>query len=121
MEVIKEPIITYEQMAIMEKYERVIMYLYPIIQSMPRKHGKVKEMFLSSLFKQAELFYDAGKSNAINKLYLADAGLAHLRFWLRFLVTPNIKGITSKQHDFILIMIAEIGSMLGAWIIKRKG
>jgi hypothetical protein len=26
-------------MAIVEKYERVISYLYPIAQSMPRKHG----------------------------------------------------------------------------------
>jgi hypothetical protein len=30
---------SYEQMAVVEKYESVILYLYPIAQSIPRKHG----------------------------------------------------------------------------------
>ena len=30
---------SYAQMAIVEKYETVISYLYPIAQSLPRKHG----------------------------------------------------------------------------------
>ena len=96
MEVIKDNIVNYEQMAIMEKYETLIAYLYPIAQSMPRKHGIARDMFLRTLFKQAELFYEAGKSNQASKLYIADAGLAHLRFWLRFLVTPSTRGISTN-------------------------
>lgn len=121
MEVIKENVVSYEQMAIMEKYETLIAYLYPIAQSMPRKHGVARDMFLSALFKQAELFYEAGKSNQVSKLYIADAGLAHLRFWLRFLENPKIKGVSPNQHRVSLGMLSEIGSMLGSWITRRKG
>ena len=32
---------SFDQMVIVEKYERVVAYLYPIAQSMPRKHGVV--------------------------------------------------------------------------------
>jgi len=121
MEVIKEYVVSYDQMAIIEKYEKVIAYLYPIAQSIPRKHGVVRDMFLKTMFSQAELFYEAGKSNQVGKLYSADAGLAHLRFWLRFLVNPKFKCITPHQHEFVLILISEIGAMLGSWISKRKG
>ena len=37
MEPVKEAQVCTEQMAIMERYERVIAYLYPIVQSVPRK------------------------------------------------------------------------------------
>ena len=50
MEVIKEPVSNYDQMAIMEQYERVIAYLYPIAQSIPRRHGIARDMFLKALF-----------------------------------------------------------------------
>ena len=121
MEVVKEYVVNYDQMSIIEKYEKVISYLYPIAQTMPRKHGVVRDMFLKTIFTQPELFYEAGKSNQVGKLYVADAGLAHLRFWLRFLETPKVKCITKHQHEVALIMIAEVGSMLGSWISKRKG
>lgn len=74
----KDAAACYDQMVIVEKYERVIAYLYPIAQSIPRKHGVVRDMFLKTLFGQAELFYEAGKTNQIGKVYIADAGLAHL-------------------------------------------
>ena len=78
-------------------------------------------MFLKTIFTQPELFYEAGKSNQVGKLYVADAGLAHLRFWLRFLVTPKVKGITKHQHETALVLIANVGSMVNSWVIKRKG
>ena len=77
----------YDQMAIVEKYERVIAYLYPIAQSIPRKHGVARQMFLECLLGQPDLIIQAGKSNQVSKIYIADAGLAHLRFWMRFLNT----------------------------------
>jgi len=121
MEVIKEPVVNYSQMAIMEKYETIVAYLYPIAQSMPRKHGVARDMFLRCLFGQAELFYEAGKSNQVNKLYIADANLAQLRFWLRFLVKPSTRGISPHQHKVVLTMLSEVGAMLGSWIANRKG
>lgn len=115
MEPIKDPIECYPEMNIMRKYEEVISYLYPIAQRIPREHGVVRDLFLKCLLTQPELFYEAGKSNQVGKLYVADAGLAHLRFWLRFLETPKVKCITKHQHEVALIMIAEVGSMLGSW------
>ena len=46
MEPEKEVSQCYEQMNIVEKYETVIAYLYPIAQNIPRKHGVAKAMFL---------------------------------------------------------------------------
>lgn len=68
----------YDQMAIVEKYERIIAYLYPIAQSMPRKHGVAREMFLQCLLGVPGLLFQAGKSNQISKIYTVDAGLAQL-------------------------------------------
>jgi hypothetical protein len=121
MEVFKDNVVNYEQMAIMEKYETLVAYLYPIAQSMPRKHGVARDMFLKCLFGQVELFYEAGKTNQVGKLYVADAGLAQLRFWLRFLVHQSTRGISVHQHKVALFMLSEIGGMLGSWITKRKG
>lgn len=108
----------YDQMAVVEKYERVIAYLYPIAQSLPRKHGAARDMFLQTLLGQAELFFQAGKSNQVSKIYAADAGLAHLRFWLRFLL--SIKGLTVHQQKTAQILISEVGGMLNSWLKSRK-
>lgn len=110
----------YEQMAIVEKYETVISYLYPIAQSLPRKHGVVRDMFLQCLMGQVQLFVEAGKSNQVSRLYVADAGLAHLRFWLRFLLGSQVKGITPHQVETAQVLIAEVGKMLGAWVRQHK-
>jgi hypothetical protein len=105
-------------MAIVEKYERVISYLYPIAQSIPRKHGVAREMFLRVLLGQPDLFFQAGKSNQVSKIYTADAGLAQLRFWMRFLV--SIRCMTSHQLQTAQVLVAEVGAMLGSWMKRRK-
>ena len=108
---------SYDQMAIVEKYERVIAYLYPIAQSVPRKHGVARDMFLQRLLSIPDLVYQAGKSGQVSKLYFADAALAELRFWLRFLTT--IRSLTAHQLQVAQVLLAEVGSMLGAWIKKQ--
>lgn len=108
----------YNQMAIVEKYERVILYLYPIAQSVPRKHGVVRDMFLKCLLGAPDTLMQAGKSNQVSRLYAADAQLAHLRFWVRFLV--SIKCLTKHQQETSQVLIAEVGAMLGSWIKHRK-
>jgi hypothetical protein len=108
----------FDQMAIVEKYERVISYLYPIAQSIPRKHGVARDMFLQGLMGVPDTLVQAGKSNQVSKLYAADAQLAHLRFWVRFLV--SIKCLTKHQQETSQVLIAEVGAMLGAWLKHRK-
>jgi hypothetical protein len=115
---IEEATKCYDQMAIVEKYERVIAYLYPIAQSMPRKHGVARDMFLQCLLGQPDLFFQAGKSNQISKIYAADAGLAQLRYWMRFLV--QIRCMTRHQLQTSQVLVAEVGAMVHAWVKRRK-
>lgn len=46
MEPEKEYAQSHEQMAVVEKYEAVIAYLYPIAQNIGRRHGVAKAMFI---------------------------------------------------------------------------
>jgi len=109
----------YNQMLIVEKYERLVQYLYPIAQSIPRKHGVAREMFLRQLFLVPELFYQAGKSNQVGRIYMADSGLACLRFWMRFLV--QIRCLSPSQIQTAQVLLSEVGSILGGWVKHRKG
>lgn len=117
----KEATKCYDQMLIVEKYETVILYLYPIAQNLPRKHGVVRDMFLQTLLEQVNLFVVAGKTSQASRLYQADAGLAMLRFWLRFLSKDQIRGITPHQMETAQALIAEVGRILGSWIMRQKG
>ena len=56
----KEVTQCYEQMNIVEKYETVIAYLYPIAQNIPRKHGVALAMFIERLLEQVKLIVEAG-------------------------------------------------------------
>ena len=116
----KEVTQCYEQMNIVEKYETVIAYLYPIAQNIPRKHGVATAMFIECLLEQVKLIVEAGKSGQISRLYVADAGLSQLRFWLRFLVSKQVRSITPHQVETAQVLIAEVGRLLGAWIVKQK-
>lgn len=111
---------SYEQMVVVDKYETVIAYLYPIAQNIPRTHGVAKAMFIECLLEQVKLFTEAGKSNQISRLYVADAGLSQLRFWLRFLSSKPVRSITPHQVETAQVLIAEVGRVLGSWIGKQK-
>lgn len=123
MEPEKEAVHSYEQMAIVDKYETVIAYLYPVAQNLARRHGVAREMFLACLLGQVQLFVEAGKSGQISRLYIADAGLAQLRFWLRFLTSKAVRGMTPHQEQTAQVLLAEVGRLLGGWIAgqKRRG
>lgn len=116
----KEVAQCYEQLNIVEKYETVIAYLYPIAQNIPRKHGVVKAMFMQCLLEQVKLIVEAGKTGQVSRLYIADAGLSQLRFWLRLLVSKQVRGMTLHQVETAQMLIAEVGRLLGAWIVKQK-
>lgn len=116
----KDMLQSYEQMAIVEKYETVIAYLYPVAQNIGRRHGVAKAMFIECLLEQVKLIIEAGKSGQVSRLYIADAGLAQLRFWLRFLSSSQVRGLTPHQVETAQVLIAEVGRLLGAWIAKQK-
>lgn len=110
----------YQQLLVVEKYERFINYLYPILQNCPRKHGVVRDAVFTAMFSQVDLFINAGKSKQPSRLYSADANLAFLRFWLRFLASPGCKLITKQQERVALSHLAEVGRMTGSWIKSQK-
>lgn len=109
-----------EQLAIVQKYEVFLNYFYPIAQNIPRKHGVAKLMLLDALLSQPALFIKAGKTGHISKLYEADAGLAQLRYWLRFCSHEDRRIITMRQHQTAEVMVSEVGRLLGSWIAGKK-
>lgn len=103
-------------LVIIEKYDGFVNYIYPIVQNMERRHGTVKEMITQSIFIQVELFYKALKSDQKSKLHEADANLATIRYWMRFMADNKRRFISKHQHQVASIKIDEVGSILGAWI-----
>jgi hypothetical protein len=101
---------------IIERYDGFVNYIYPILQNIERKHGTVKEMITQSVFIQVELFYKALKSDQKSKLHEADANLATIRYWLRFMAEDKRRFISKQQHQTALIKIDEVGKILGTWI-----
>jgi hypothetical protein len=112
---------SYEGMAIVEKYEDFLNYVYPKVQNCPRKHGVIRDAVLSALLEPIAAFYAAGKSSQVSRLYQLDAQLATLRFWLRFLSNDARAVLTTHQAGEALRRLNEVGKMLGAWIGKLKG
>jgi len=110
-----------QDLAIVEKYEEAVTYLYPILQACPRRHTTLRDRLIGLLFDQVGLLYQAAKSKQASRLYAADAHLATLRFWLRFAADPKLKFISHRQHAVALRHLAETGAMLGQWIKAAKG
>lgn len=68
--IVRDEISTYEAMAIVEKYECFIEYIYPILQNTPRKHAIARDAVLAAMFEQVEMFISAGKSRQPSRLYI---------------------------------------------------
>jgi len=109
----------HDQLLIVQKYESFVNYFYPVAQNIPRAHGVVRQMFVTDMLGQVNLFIQAGKNNQVSRLYAADAGLAQMRYWLRFMSDGNRGLITIRQHQVGDVMLSEVGKILGSWI-KRK-
>jgi hypothetical protein len=107
-----------DALAIVEKYEAFVNYLYPILQNAPRKHGVLRDVVLNALYPPIGALYQAAKSKQVSRLYAVDAEFATLRAFLRFLSQGGIRIITPKQHEVCLALLAEPGGMLNAW--QRK-
>ncbi len=107
-----------DALAIVEKYEAFVHYLYPILQNSPRKHGVLRDAVLAALFVPIGGLYHAAKSRQVSRLHAVDAEFATLRSFLRFLASTEIRILTPHQHQVALAHLAEPGKMLGAW--QRK-
>lgn len=107
-------------LAIVEKYEGALNYLYPILLNMSHKHRILRDETLKVMLVQIGLFNEAAKSNQISRLHVADAGLATIRGFLRLLADPNRKLISRRQYEIASVHLAESGSMLGGWIKAQK-
>ena len=105
-------------LAIVEKYEAFVNYIYPILQNAPRRHGILRDVALSALFGPIGGLYHAAKSRQVSRLYAVDAEFATLRSHLRFLAQGHIRILTAHQHVTSLALLSEPGKMLGAW--QRK-
>lgn len=111
----------HDQLYIVSKYETFLDYMYPVAQNIPRQHGVAKQLFIRDMLDQVGLFIDAGKTNQVSRLYLADAGLATLRYWLRFWSSPARRVLTPRQHRVGDVQLSEVGRLLGAWIGRKQG
>jgi hypothetical protein len=109
-----------DALAIVERYEAFVTYLYPILQNAPRRHGVLRDAVLAALFVPIGGLYHAAKSKQVSRLYAVDAEFATLRSFLRFLSQGNIRILTPKQHVAALTLLAEPGKMLGSWQRKLK-
>lgn len=116
MEVLSDELSSQRRLAIIERFEGFVNYTYPIAINIRRTHHVARDRLILAMFEQVSLFQQAGKSSQVSKLYLADAGLAHLRYLLRFLADEHRRLISRHQHEVAAIHLAETGRMLGAWI-----
>ena len=109
-----------DALAIVEKYEAFMTYLYPILQNSPRRHGVLRDAVLAALFAPIGGLYHAAKSRQVSRLYAVDAEFATLRACLRFLSQASVRIVTPRQHEVALALLAEPGRMLNAWQRKLK-
>jgi hypothetical protein len=119
METLIDELAGHRQLAIIERYEAFINYVYPIALNIRRTHHIARDRFVDAMFEQVSMFNQAGKSNQVSKLYIADAGLADLRFLLRFLAEDKRRLISRHQHEVADIHLVEVGKMLGGWIRNK--
>ncbi len=120
MTIVKDDNASTDALAIVEKYEAFVSYLYPILQRSPRQHGVLRDTVLAALFEPIGGLYHAAKSRQLSRLHAVDAEFATLRSYLRFLTRDQIRIVTPHQHRAALALLAEAGRMLGAWQKRLK-
>ncbi|TAK50255.1 MAG: diversity-generating retroelement protein Avd [Xanthobacteraceae bacterium] len=115
MTIVRTDTLSSDALAIVEKYEAFVRYLYPILRCSPRRHSVLRDTVLEMLFTPIGGLYHAARSRQVSRLHAVDAEFATLRSYLRFLAADTIRIITPHQHRTALALLAEPGRMLGAW------
>jgi hypothetical protein len=120
MTIVRDENRSLDALAIVEKYEAFVHYVYPIVQRSPRHHGVLRDAVTAELFAPIGELYHAAKSRQMSRLYAIDARFATLRSYLRFLVRADVRIVNGRQHAHALALLAEPGRMLGAWQRKLR-
>jgi hypothetical protein len=76
VETLNDEFASHKQLAITERFEGFINYMYPIALNIRRTHHVARDRLIASMFEQVSMFSQAGKSGQVSKLYMADAGLS---------------------------------------------
>lgn len=118
MTIVRDENAATDALAIVEKYEAFVHYLYPILQRCDRRHGVLRDVVLEALFVPVGLLYHAAKSRQVSRLHAVDAEFATMRSHLRFMASKDLRIISRDQHRRALVLLAECGRMLGAWLRK---
>jgi hypothetical protein len=118
--IVKDDNTSTDALAIVEKYEAFVLYLYPIVQRSSRHHGVLRDAVIREMFEPIGDLYHAAKSRQLSRLYAIDARFATLRSYLRFLVQPDIRILNRKQQAHALQLLSEPGRMLGSWQRKLR-
>lgn len=121
MAIVRDENAAFPGLAIAEKYEVFVSYIYPILRNCPRVHSVARDEALSCVLRVPEQIYAASKTQQVSKLNVVDGSLATLRFWLRFCVHDSRRIITQDQHRRALAMLKEVGAMVGGWLKTLKG
>lgn len=96
-----------------------VNYIYPIVINLSGRHHVFRDQLLTTAFNQVTLFNEAAKTTQASRIYIADAGLATLREYLRFAAEPSRKCLSPRQHGIAETILAETGGMLNAWLNKK--
>jgi hypothetical protein len=118
--VLRDENTNFNSLKIIEMYEDVVKYLYPICINMSKGHMVLRNKILDCMFNQIELFIQAGKTNQISKLYLADSNMSLTRFYLRLANNDSTKLISSKQFNVLSLKLSDIQVVLDKWIKSSK-
>lgn len=54
-----------QALAIVERYDQAVAYLYPIIQNIPRRHGRYRDKLLDALLAVPGLIYVAASGRTL--------------------------------------------------------
>ena len=109
-----------EKLIIMERYDEFFEYTYPIIQSIPRKHGIFKNLILEQIIGMDKHIYKVVKSNQIFKLYELDIELDALRHRLRLCTHNKRRFITNEQHLNLSLKLNVVGKIIGSMITNKN-
>lgn len=116
MTIVRDENASVDALAIVEKYEAFVNYVYNVLENCPRQHRVLRDTVLGALFPPIGGLYHAARSRQMSRLHAVDAEFATLRSYLRFLQQRRV--ISLHQQGRALALLAEPGRMLGAW--KRK-
>ncbi len=103
------------QLIAAKRWEDAYDYIYPRILSLPNRYDDKREYILWLINEMVRLLYDAGKSNQISKVRIADGHLATIRWHLKKLY--GLSGVKLGESAPVQFerLIGQVGGILNSW------